>query len=335
MVADVALILLGGGFAAALGLGLLLLAAPARLRIYAQPNARSFHEHPTPTSGGVIFVLPVVAYLWWLAPQGPPPVAAMAAGGTLLAAVGLWDDVREVSRLVRFLLQVVAASAVAWSMVGDSQPLLAVGVAAALVWHVNLYNFMDGIDGLAAAHALVFCIGVQVVGCGLPGWPGDTCWLVTGSVLGFLVFNWPRARMFMGDVGSYFLGLIIGALAVLLWRQGVVGWPVPLILLSGFWFDATYTLIVRCSTGQPFTRPHRSHLYQKIAAIRGHLWTTVCYLLYSAFWLLPLAWLVGRFGTADPLFGVLWVVPAVAPLAVAAWRLRAGLPEHAPTTEDA
>jgi Fuc2NAc and GlcNAc transferase len=203
--------------------------------------------------------------------------------------------------------------------------VLAVAVLA-LVWHINLYNFMDGIDALAGAQTLVFTVGAQVVGQGLPGWPGDVLWLCTGSVLGFLAFNWPPARIFMGDVGSYFLGLITAAVAVLLWQQHTLALPVSLILLCGFWFDASYTLIVRALTGQAFTQPHRTHLYQKIAAKRGHLWTTVCYLVYATFWLVPLSWLCARHGTGLFPATLLWVLPAVTPLAMAAWWLRAGLP---------
>ena len=337
MVPDVALILLGGGFAAAAAIAGLLLTAPVRLRVYAHPNARSFHQQSTPTSGGVAFVLPLVAYLAWIASHGVVTALALTGGGAVLAAVGLWDDVWEISRWPRLGVQTIVAAVVAWSILehgADGAGPDAVGgwllmavVALALVWHVNLYNFMDGIDGLAGAQALIFAVGAQIVGLGLSGWAGDLLWLLTGSVLGFLVFNWPRARIFMGDVGSYFLGLLIAAVAVLSWRQEVLPLEVSLVLLCGFWFDATYTLIVRASTGQPFTQPHRTHLYQKVAARRGHLWTTVCFLLYGALWLLPLAWLCSRHGSGSPPWTILWLLLAVTPLAVAAWHLRAGLPD--------
>ncbi len=332
MVADVALTLLGGGFAAALALGWILLAVPRGLRIYAHPNARSFHDEATPTSGGVAFVVPLAGYLWWVGAHGSAAALALAGGGSALAAVGLWDDVRDASALWRLLLQLVVCGVVAWFVLGaGSHWLLAAAVAVALAWHVNLYNFMDGIDGLAGAQALVFAVGAQLVGRGLPGFSGDLLWLMAGGVVGFLVFNWPRARMFMGDVGSYFLGLLTGAVAVLLWRQQTLPLPASLILLSGFWFDATYTLIVRALTGQAFTQAHRSHLYQKIAARRGHRWTTVCYLLYAAVWLLPLSWLCARSSLAHSPWTLFWLLPAVIPLAVAAWRHGAGLPP--PTAE--
>ena len=334
MVPDVALILLGGGFLAALVLGGSMLAAPERLRVVAHPNVRSFHERATPTAGGLAFVIPTATYLAWLAWHGSPPALALAAGGVVVAAVGLWDDAREVSSRLRLVVQALVAAGVAWTLLLPSQEspvagwLMFVVAVPALVWHVNLFNFMDGIDGLAATQALVFAVGAHVVGQGLPGWPGDVLWLLAGSVLGFLVFNWPRARVFMGDVGSYFLGLVIAAVAILLDKENTLALPVSLILLAGFWFDATYTLIVRVSTGQTITQPHRTHLYQKIAAIRGHLWTTVCYLSYAALWLLPLAWLCSRHVSALTPSALFWLLPAVAPLAIAAWRLRAGFPDR-------
>jgi Fuc2NAc and GlcNAc transferase len=340
MVLELALMLLGAGFAVALALEWLAWRASLRLQVLAHPNLRSFHDRPTPTGGGVAFVVPLVAYLGWLGAQGAAPAAALAGGGALLAVVGLWDDWRELSARVRLVAQAAAAAAVAWAVLPEAAASGGVGAAwlvlvtFLLVWQVNLYNFMDGIDGLAGAQALVLFAGAQVVGLGLPGWPGDLAWLACGAVLGFLVFNWPPARIFMGDVGSGFLGLVTGGFALVAWQQGGLPLTASLILLAGFWFDATYTLIVRILTGQAFTQAHRSHLYQKLAAKRGHLWTTVTFLLYAAAWLVPLAWLCARQPAADSLWSPLWLAAAVAPLALAAWRLGAGQPEPAREPHD-
>ena len=328
MVSHAALILLAGGFAATLTLEWLTLLASRRLALLAHPNLRSFHEVPTPTGGGVAFVLPVLGYLLWVATLNVPAAAALAGAAAAVAAVGLWDDVREVSARLRIVVHALAALAVVWSIFPDAAwPLLGV-VAFALVWHLNLYNFMDGIDGIAAAQALVLLVGAQLVGGGLPGWGGDAAWLASGCLMAFLAFNWPPARIFMGDVGSGFLGILTGALVLLWWQQGTLPLVAALILLSGFWFDASYTLIVRLLSGQAFTQAHRSHLYQKVAAKRGHLWTTVGFLFYALAWLLPLSWLCARYTPELSLTGLLWLVPAVAPLAFAAPRLGAGLPER-------
>ncbi|MFU8813947.1 MAG: glycosyl transferase [Pseudomonadales bacterium] len=325
MVPIVALTLLSAGFVLALGLEWLVWRGSLRLGVLAHPTGRSSHLVATPTAGGIAIVVPVVGYLIWLGLLGSQPAAALAAGGLALAAIGLWDDLREVSPLLRLLMHALAAAAlVAVSMPQSAWIVLAVA-GFALVWQINLYNFMDGIDGLAGAQGLVFLVGAQIVGQGVPGWPGDVMWLSAGALLAFLVFNWPPARIFMGDVGSGFLGLLTGALALLLWQQQTLPLAVSLILLCGFWFDATYTLMIRLVTGQAFTQAHRSHLYQKVAAQRGHLWTTSAFLVYAAVWLLPLAWLCAAASPEMPQ-ALWWIALAAAPLAAAAWWFGAGLP---------
>lgn len=328
MVPHVAVTLLAGGFALGLVLEWLVVLASRRLALLAHPNERSFHELPTPTAGGIAFVVPLLGYLAWLGGLGSEAALSLAAGGAALAAVGLWDDLRDASALVRLLLHGAAAAVFVWVAWPEAGWLLGGLAVLALVWQINLYNFMDGIDGLAGTQALVFFVGIHVVGPGVAGWPGDFAWLASGSMLAFLVFNWAPARIFMGDVGSGVLGLLTGALTLLLWREQFLALTPCLILLAGFWFDASTTLIVRLTSGQSFTQAHRSHLYQKVAAKRGHSWTTGCYLLYAMVWLLPLAWLSPRLTPELP-YSLVWLVPAVAPLALAAWWFRAGLPEPA------
>lgn len=330
MAADVALTLIAGGFVATVALAWAVLPLAARWQLLAQVNARSSHVQPTPTAGGVAFVLPVLVYLGWVGAAGSASARALAVAAGALALVGLWDDLRELSARARLAVQFLAAGAFLWISVPELAPAALVLATLALVWHVNLYNFMDGIDGLAAAQTLVYVVGAQVLVLGVPGWSGDLLWLLGGCMVGFLVFNWAPARLFMGDVGSAFLGLLSGALAVLLWRQQVLGLVPSLILLAGFWLDSSYTLIVRMFTSQEVTQAHRSHLYQKVAARRGHSWTTSCYLLYATFYLLPLAWLCRRFPSESILTEWLWLLPAILPLLFLAWRLGAGLPGDRP-----
>ena len=223
-------------------------------------------------------------------------------------------------------LHLLAAGAVVAVAVPDWPGWLQGAAALALAWQINLYNFMDGIDGIAGSQALVFLVGAQLVAGGIPGWTGDLTWLACGGALGFLVFNFPPARLFMGDIGSGFLGLLTGALALLWWQQDLLHIVPSLILLAVFWLDASYTLIVRLLTGQPFTQAHRSHLYQKVAATRGHSWTTAGFLLYAIFWLLPLAWLAAHFPDEPGPLTWLWLIPAGLPVLIAASRFRAGMP---------
>jgi Fuc2NAc and GlcNAc transferase len=331
MVPILALTLLAAGFVVALGLQWLVWRGFTRLGVLAHPNLRSSHVVPTPTAGGIAFVVPVLLYLAALAALGDAVAVALAAGGLALAGVGLWDDLREVAAWLRLLLHCAAAALFAVFALPDVGWVVLVLAALGLVWHINLYNFMDGIDGLAGAQALLFLVGAQVVGQGLPGWPGDLMWLASGSLLAFLAFNWPPARIFMGDVGSGFLGLLTGALALLLWQQNALPLTVSMVLFSGFWFDAGYTLMVRLLTGQRITQAHRSHLYQKVAAMRGHQWTTTAFILYGVLWLLPLAFASARL---SPELALLCLIPAVLPLGIAAWWLGAGLPAGAPIAAD-
>jgi Fuc2NAc and GlcNAc transferase len=327
VVPDVALILLGGGFAVSVVLLAGMLVGAQRLGVYAHPNERSFHDAPKVTGGGVAFVLPLLGYLGWVAAAGNAEALALCAGGTALAVVGLLDDIREVSSLLRIAVHLVAAALLAGTVFAGGSWWLAAFVTVALAWQINLYNFMDGIDGIAGVQALVFLVGAQLVALGLPGWSGDVAWLACGGALGFLVFNFPPARLFMGDVGSGVLGLLTGALALIWWQQGTLHVVPSLILLAGFWLDASYTLIVRALTGQPFTQAHRLHLYQKVATTRGHLWTTVGFLTYASLWLLPLAWLSARFPEQPDFTTWLWLLPAAVPVLLCAWWFRAGLPE--------
>jgi Fuc2NAc and GlcNAc transferase len=273
--------------------------------------------------GGIAFVVIVLGYMVILGHQQMLELA-LALGA--VAAVGFWDDMREVPSWARLVVHVVASAFVLYVVVGSSAdwPLAAwLGAAVALAWFVNLYNFMDGIDGFAAAQCLVFCLGVQVLSGGVPGTLGTLLWLTSGATLAFLAFNWPPARIFMGDVGSGFLGLLIGGLAVYLAALDVLPLIGSLILLAAFWFDATYTLCVRMLTRQEFTQAHRSHLYQRLAAARGHLWTTVAYLAYACLWLAPLAWVSVHL----PYWRISALILSIGPLAILCWQFRAGMVE--------
>ncbi len=323
MVPTAALIALFAGFLSAVVLEVLIIRCAQRFRLYALPNARSFHDVPTPSMGGLAFVVPIVAYLAAVdvAHDGAGVALGLWPALTLVAVIGLWDDLSELSAKVRFSCHWIAVAWLLWYVDPAWHWAVVGAVALAIVWHINLFNFMDGIDGIAAVQCLLFCLSVQVLSGGVFGWQGDLLWLTIGGTLGFLVYNWPPARVFMGDVGSGFLGLLLGLLTVEMWRSETLPLIACLILLAGFWFDATYTLCVRMMTGQAFTEAHRSHLYQLVAERQGHLWTTVAYIVFGIAWLLPLAWLVVHF----PAVSLLWLLIAVLPLAMLAVYLRVGL----------
>ena len=312
-------------FLTALGLGILLQWGVHLLvrkpDLLAEPNERSSHSAPTPTMGGIAFVLVILSYFVYLSASNAELAWGLFASLALLAAVGLWDDLAALSARVRLVVHFVAAG-IALTSLALPQAWWIWGLCGiALVWFINLYNFMDGIDGYAAVQCLFYCLGAQWVAGGVPGWPGELIWVTAGAVLAFLAFNWPPAKIFMGDVGSGFLGLLVAVLAVHLHTTTDVPLVASLILLAGFWFDATYTLCVRIVTKQEFTQAHRQHLYQHLALRRGHLWTTNAFAAYALFWLMPWAWLSVR---VDLVLQVMALAAAVLPLAVACWRYKAG-----------
>jgi len=245
------------------------------------PNERSLHSSPVPRSGGLgVLAGGMVGggVLWWgldLSLAGLP--WGVLAAGALLASVGLLDDLRDLNPLPRLLAHLLAAGAVAWSGLtpatlhwpGGGWPLpewLAMALTLPLVvWMINLYNFMDGMDGLAGGMAL---FGFSTLA--LLGWLHDgpafmaVNWLIAAAAAGFLVWNLPPARIFLGDAGSSLLGFMVAVAA--LWGE-IGGWAplwASLLLFSPFWVDATYTLLRRMARREPWWRPHRTHLYQRL-----------------------------------------------------------------------
>lgn len=300
------------------------------------PNDRSSHTVPTPRGGGVAFVacfLALSAPLWQRGLIGTALFAALAGGGTLVAVLGFVDDRRPLPARVRFAGHVVSAAWVLWWL-GPLPPLPVFGLdvpmgwlaaplaAGYMVWSVNLFNFMDGIDGIAAVELITVMVG-GALAWALAG--GGTEWsaavLLAACVAGFLMLNFPPARIFMGDAGSGFLGLLIGALT--LWCASslpMLFWS-WLILYGCFMVDATTTLIRRVRRGEVFHQAHRSHAYQYASRRHGsHKVVTVAFGLINLFWLLPWAIAVAL-GRVD---GALATVVAYAPLVALAFRYKAG-----------
>lgn len=296
------------------------------------PNARSSHRQPTPRGGGLAIVLSyalalAVLYLIGLLPW---PLFMAQLGLAPLAAIGFLDDHGHVPARWRLLTQACAALwALCWmgglensavgGWIGYSAGILGV------VWMLNLFNFMDGIDGIAGAETITLTLsaaglmGIQTAGS-LPGeaWAALS---LAAATAGFLVWNWPPARIFMGDVGSGVLGFVLAILA--LWSAtrhslSLVPW---LILAGVFLVDATLTLMTRMLRGERWHEAHRSHAYQLAAQRLGnHRGATLGVLAINVFWLLPMAWMAVRAPSWE------WPVLALAylPLCLAAFRLGAG-----------
>ncbi|MBS1185065.1 MAG: putative undecaprenyl phosphate N-acetylglucosaminyltransferase [Proteobacteria bacterium] len=227
------------------------------------PNARSLHETPTPRIGGLGIMAGVGAAGVWLTDGALLPLLLGALG---LAAVSLLDDLRGLPVRVRFLAHFVAAAGclVALGLTGWA---LMAGTLA-VVWMTNLYNFMDGSDGLAG--------GMAALGFGalaLAAWLGEASGLaafsasIAAAALAFLRFNFPPARVFMGDAGSIPLGFLAAALGILGAQQQVWPWVFPLLVFSPFIVDASVTLMRRAMRGEKVWQAHRSHYYQRVVLL--------------------------------------------------------------------
>lgn len=308
-------------------------------RLLDLPNDRSSHSLPTPRGGGMALTVTHLAAL--LVATGydfvaPGLTMALAGGGLAVALVGFLDDHGHVRPWLRLCCHFMAFGwAVFW--LGCLPPvefgwgpveLGWIGTALLLgylAWFLNLFNFMDGIDGIAGMQALSMCLIAAVL---LYAGGADTgvalpfVWLAAATA-GFLVWNWPPARIFMGDAGSGYLGYAIGTLAA--WTV-FDGWLSPwtwLILGGAFLADATVTLVVRATARVALTEAHRSHAYQRLSRHWGaHRPVTLVFTAVNVFWLAPWALV----STLWPRLGLLFAAMALLPLfAIAAW-LGAGRP---------
>jgi UDP-N-acetylmuramyl pentapeptide phosphotransferase/UDP-N-acetylglucosamine-1-phosphate transferase len=231
------------------------------------PNERSLHATPTPRIGGLGIMAGVLVAAGWLAGDGllqaslPVVLAAFA-----LAAVSVLDDVHGLPVVLRFLAHFIAAVGclLALGLTG----WMLVGATLAVVWMTNLYNFMDGSDGLAG--------GMAAIGFGalaLAAWLGDAaglavfCAAIAAAALAFLRFNFPPAQVFMGDAGSIPLGFMAATLGILGAQQNVWSGLFPLLVFSPFIVDASVTLARRALRGEKVWRPHRSHYYQRVVLL--------------------------------------------------------------------
>ncbi len=269
------------------------------------PNARSSHSRPTPRGGGLAVAAIILGGTAALTLAGWTDAAtgiAVGGGGLAVAIVGWLDDHGSLSPLVRAGVHLLAASwAVAWlgglTLLRVGPEAIALGPAGtllgvvALAWAVNLYNFMDGIDGLAAGQAVVVAAlgGSCLLRDGATGL-GLIAALTLGASAGFLAWNWSPARIFMGDVGSGLLGFVFGALALGSEHRGslpALGW---LLLLGTFVLDATLTLLRRMLAGERWFEAHRTHAYQRaVQSGWSHRRVTSVMLLLTAGLALP-AW---------------------------------------------
>ena len=301
------------------------------------PNERSSHSAPTPRGGGVAIVTSFLAILPVL--NGFDLLSfsvclALWGAGFAVAVTGFLDDHGHIAARWRLLVHFCAA---VWGLywLGGFPTLVVFGyslelgwfghicAAVYIVWLLNLYNFMDGIDGIAGVEAITACCaGALLI------WlvaSDSFAWIVpiglAAAVLGFLFWNFPPARIFMGDAGSGFLGITLALFSLqAAWIAPRLLW-VWLILLGVFVVDATVTLCRRVWRGEKFYQAHRSHAYQYASRIWGaHRPVMLAVGVINVFWLLPVAGSVAL----EKLDGLVGLMVAYLPLLLLAYRYKAG-----------
>jgi Fuc2NAc and GlcNAc transferase len=253
------------------------------------PNARSAHTSPVPRGGGLAIVVVVLAAIGVSAAMGlvsPRFGLAMIGGGLAIGAVGWIDDRRGVAPLARAMVQVLASVWAVWNL--DGLPRIKLGASEleigafgfiiavlGIVWLTNAYNFMDGIDGLAGLNSLTVGLGALLLFMMVKS-PGYTvvCAVVAGACAGFLYWNWEPARIFMGDVGSGFLGFSFGVIAVASENAHAVPIAFWVLLQSAFIADATITLFRRIYRRERWYDAHNNHAYQRVVRF-GYAHSTV------------------------------------------------------------
>lgn len=272
-------------------------------RLLDVPNERSSHAHPVARGGGVAIVLAFFTGMLIATFSGVSDsqlLAVILGGGGLVALIGLVDDVRDVSAAWRLALQVLSAL---WALywLGGVPDVLLPGAPTALiqvlgivsiVWLINLYNFMDGIDGLAGIETVTVCLGgIVLYACKRPD---DTAWIPAAMLLtstaGFLAWNYPPARIFLGDAGSGFLGFLMAVLCIRAAHMDSALFWAWLILLGVFIVDSFVTLVRRTIRRQQLREAHRSHAYQFASRkYRGHAVVSLAVAAINLAWLLPVA----------------------------------------------
>jgi Fuc2NAc and GlcNAc transferase len=271
-----------------------------------RPNERSSHSQPTPRGGGLAIVIGnslAVGAFALLGFVDGALASVLIGGGLLVAAVGFLDDRRSLPPGARFLAHVGAAVLAvrllggmpAVRFAGHVQAFGAWGDAAAVVavvWVLNLFNFMDGIDGIAASEAVFITAagGALALGCAGDPAAGWAAFALCAATLGFLRWNWPPAKIFMGDVGSAYLGYAIAVIGLAAGRGAPSAVPVWLALGGLFFADATITLFARLARGERIHLPHRDHGYQRLAVRWGaHRPVTLLFMAANLVLMLPAA----------------------------------------------
>lgn len=321
--------------------GLVIRFAP-KLKLVHEPNDRSSHHQLIPHGGGISIVISTVCFTMWLIFRDEERhIAYWASVGLslIVAAKGLIDDIIHLSAILRLIIQTLVSSALILTLytlpIDGLEPinvlpmwLSLMVVSFAVVWWLNLFNFMDGVDGLAGSQA-VFMLGgaACLIFIVHPSASSTTVWAwmvcLSAATFGFLLYNWSPAQIFLGDIGSLFLAFMIMFLALLTISLHWMNYASWIILAALFVVDATVTLLRRIVIGENWMTAHRSHAYQNLSRHwKSHRKVTLLFISVNSFWLFPLAYLSLIF----PLESIWFAIMAYAPLIFIAHKLKAGVP---------
>jgi len=301
------------------------------------PVERSSHSTITPRGGGLAIVIVFTGALACAARFGLIAVdvfTTIIVGAMLVALVGWLDDIGKANAWFKLCVHFCAAIWIIDRIGGFNELSFGfatfhfglLGSAAAVlaaVWIINLYNFMDGIDGIATTEA-VFVSATAGFIFWLKGMPSlaNVLWILAAAALGFLKWNWPPAKIFMGDVGSGFFGFVFAATMFIGARQSSPSFIwIWLILLGSFVADATITLLRRIRQGSRWNQAHKRHAYQHLARAKGHKNTTIAITALNICWLAPLALLASILESSAFMIACI----ATIPLCLAALHFKAGL----------
>jgi len=249
------------------------------------PNERSSHSVPTPLGGGIAIAITWflgILYLFFMGQVGSSLYLALMVG-IVISVISYFDDLYGLSAKVRLIFQVGVAVCGLYFLGGfkeldfgifsiTNQLFTNLFALVLIVWYINLYNFLDGIDGYAGSEAVFIGIAGYVL------FGGNHFLVLVVAVLGFLFWNWERAKIFMGDVGSTLLGYNIAVFTIYYADKKPSDFWIWIILFTVFWADATYTLLNRLKRGEKLSQAHKEHIYQKLAQ-RGWNHSKVVFLL--------------------------------------------------------
>ena len=285
--------------------------------LVAEVTERSSHSVPTPHGGGIAIAIIWfigLSYLFFIDKIDTSLYYALMAG-TIISVVSYFDDLFELSAKVRLITQTLVAVLGLYFLGGfekfdlfffsiDNPIITNIFAFLMIVWFINLYNFLDGIDGYAGGEAVFLgAVGFLLFG-------GDHFLVLIAAVMGFLVWNWHKAKIFMGDVGSTLLGYTVAVFTIYYANQEATDFWTWIILFGLFWFDATFTLIMRYQNGEKLSQAHKKHAYQRLNQSGwGHdkvvLFSILINLiLFGLIYLIPNK-LIAFFLSLDVLYGVI------------------------------